>query len=48
MRVDKVMAEKLVVISDVHANLHALEAVLREEDRAWLGGAPGQQQLRGK
>ena len=34
------MAEKLVVISDVHANLHALEAVLADVARRGLGSAP--------
>ncbi len=34
------MAEKLVVISDVHSNLHALEAVLTDVSRRGLGSAP--------
>jgi predicted phosphodiesterase len=34
------MAEKLVVISDVHSNLHALEAVLADISRRGLGSAP--------
>lgn len=34
------MAEKLVVISDVHSNLHALEAVLADISRRGLGAAP--------
>ena len=33
-------AEKLLVISDVHANLHALEAVVSDISRRGLGSAP--------
>jgi len=33
-------AEKLLLISDVHANLHALEAVLSDISRRGLGSAP--------
>lgn len=32
--------EKLLLISDVHANLHALEAVLSDISRRGLGAAP--------
>ena len=33
-------AEKLLLISDVHANLHALEAVLSDISRRGLDAAP--------